>query len=100
MPNGMFDTIKLYLTALKNIIRQHMSARYLLQKASKPKNFFNNHLDAVRLNENLPIFTLITSYPTNFHLNWYGSRAFAVSASELWKSVSVIIRSCNNLIFF
>ena len=43
---------------------------------------------------------LLLLNPTNFHLKTYGSRAFAVSAPELWNSLPVSIRSCNNLSSF
>ena len=38
--------------------------------------------------------------PVNFNLNWYGFRAFAVSAPELWNKLPVDIRSCDNLNLF
>ena len=43
---------------------------------------------------------LLLLNPTNFHLKTYGSRAFAVSAPELWNSLPVSIRSCDNLSSF
>ena len=39
---------------------------------------------------------LLLLNPTNFNLKSYGSRAFAVSAPELWNSLPVFIRSCDN----
>ena len=43
---------------------------------------------------------LLLLNPTNFHLKTYGSRAFAVSAPELWNSLPVSIRSCDTLSSF
>ena len=43
---------------------------------------------------------LLLLNPTNFHLKIYGSRAFAVSAPELWNTLPVSIRSCDNLSSF
>ena len=43
---------------------------------------------------------LLLLNPTNFHLKSYGSRAFAVSPPELWSSLPVFIRSCDNLSSF
>jgi len=40
---------------------------------------------------------LLLLNPTNFHLKSYGSQAFAVSAPELWNSLPLLIRSCDNL---
>ena len=36
----------------------------------------------------------------NYNLKSYGSRAFAVSAPELWNKLPVDIRSCDNLNLF
>ena len=49
--------------------------------------------------------TLRSSYafllcPVNYNLKSYGSRAFAVSAPELWNKLPVDIRSCDNLNLF
>ncbi|KAL9957225.1 hypothetical protein ACROYT_G038836 [Oculina patagonica] len=38
--------------------------------------------------------------PVKFHLKSYGSRAFSVSSPELWNSLPVFIRSCDNLSSF
>ncbi|XP_078357750.1 uncharacterized protein LOC144642610 [Oculina patagonica] len=38
--------------------------------------------------------------PVKFHLKSYGSRAFAVSSPELWNSLPLFIRSCDNLSSF
>ena len=43
---------------------------------------------------------LLLLNPTNFHLKTDGSRAFAVSAPELWNSLLVSIRSYDNLSSF
>ena len=49
--------------------------------------------------------TLRSSYafrlcPVNYNLKSYGSRAFAVSAPELWNKLPVDIRSCDDLNLF
>ena len=44
--------------------------------------------------------TVLLLNPTNFHLKSYGSQAFAVSAPELWNSLPVFIRPCDNLSSF
>ena len=49
--------------------------------------------------------TLRSSYAfrlchVNYNLKSYGSRAFAVSASELWNKLPIDIRSCDNLYLF
>ena len=44
-------------------------------------------------------FTLSLN-PVSFNLNTYGSRAFSVSAPELWNKLPDDIRSCENLSLF
>ena len=96
-PSSSIFTGYLFLNELNSRFNLLLTFKALHQQSP---TYIQDLITRYLLSRSLQSSFMLSLNPVSFNLKTYGSRAFSVSAPELWNKLPDDIRSCENLSLF